>query len=40
MQEAAVLAIRDERWCERPLACVVLRPGAKADAAELAGLTW
>jgi fatty-acyl-CoA synthase len=31
-----VIGIPDERWGERPLACVVLRPGAKADAAELA----
>jgi len=37
VQEAAVIGIRDERWGERPLACVVLRPGAKAGAAELAG---
>ena len=36
VQESAVIGIRDERWGERPLACVVLRPGAKADAAELA----
>ncbi|MGO9192325.1 MAG: long-chain fatty acid--CoA ligase [Streptosporangiaceae bacterium] len=36
VQEAAVIGIRDERWGERPLACVVLRPGAKADASELA----
>ncbi len=34
--EAAVIGISDERWGERPLACVVLRAGAKADAAELA----
>ena len=41
VQEAAVIGIRDERWGERPLACVVLRPGAKADAAELADfLGW
>jgi fatty-acyl-CoA synthase len=26
--EAAVVAIPDEKWQERPLACVVLRPGA------------
>jgi fatty-acyl-CoA synthase len=36
VQESAVIGIRDERWGERPLACVVLRPGARADAAELA----
>ena len=36
VQEAVVIGIPDERWGERPLACVVLRPGAKADAAELA----
>ena len=35
VQEAAVIGIRDDRWGERPLACVVLRPGAKADASEL-----
>jgi fatty-acyl-CoA synthase len=28
--EAAVVAVPDERWQERPLACVVLRPGAAA----------
>ncbi|MDX6199721.1 MAG: hypothetical protein QOJ79_2872 [Actinomycetota bacterium] len=33
--EAAVVAVPDERWDERPLACVVLRPDAKADAREL-----
>jgi fatty-acyl-CoA synthase len=26
--EAAVIGVPDERWEERPLACVVLRPGA------------
>lgn len=26
--EAAVIAIPDERWSERPLACLVLKPGA------------
>jgi fatty-acyl-CoA synthase len=36
VQEAAVIGIRDDRWGERPLACVVLRPGGKADASELA----
>jgi fatty-acyl-CoA synthase len=30
--EAAVIAVPDERWGERPLACVVLRPGADAPA--------
>ena len=28
--EAAVVAIPDERWAERPLVCVVPRPGAEA----------
>jgi fatty-acyl-CoA synthase len=27
VQEAAVIAVPDERWSERPLACVVLKPG-------------
>jgi fatty-acyl-CoA synthase len=36
VQEAAVIGVQDKRWGERPLACVVLRAGAKADAAELA----
>ena len=30
--EAAVIAIPDEKWSERPLACVVLRPGQTATA--------
>jgi fatty-acyl-CoA synthase len=33
--EAAVVAVPDERWDERPLACVVLRPGAAATAEQL-----
>ena len=33
--EAAVVAVPDERWDERPLACVVLRPDAKVTPAEL-----
>ena len=36
VQEAAVIGVPDESWTERPLACVVLRPGDEADAAELA----
>ena len=34
--EAAVIAIPDEKWSERPLACVVLKPGHNAAPAELA----
>jgi fatty-acyl-CoA synthase len=33
--EAAVIAIPDEKWAERPLAAVVLREGAAATADEL-----
>ena len=33
--EAAVVAVPDERWDERPLACVVLGPDAQATPAEL-----
>jgi len=33
--EAAVIAMPDERWSERPLACVVLRDGGELDVAEL-----
>ena len=32
--EAAVIAIPDEKWGERPLACVVLKPGQSATAAQ------
>ncbi len=34
--EAAVVAIPDERWDERPLACVVRREGSTVSVAELA----
>jgi len=33
--EAAVIAIPDVKWSERPLACLVLKPGATLDAQEL-----
>ncbi|HQT98988.1 MAG TPA: long-chain fatty acid--CoA ligase [Acidimicrobiales bacterium] len=33
--EAAVIAVPDDKWQERPLCCVVLRPGASATANEL-----
>jgi fatty-acyl-CoA synthase len=33
--EAAVIAVPDDRWQERPLCCVVLKPEATASAAEL-----
>jgi len=36
VREAAVIGIPDEKWTERPLACVVLRPDAPAVPAELA----
>ena len=36
--EAAVIAIPDEKWSERPLACIVLKPGQQADAAALNAL--
>jgi fatty-acyl-CoA synthase len=35
VREAAVIAVHDERWSERPLACVVLEEGAQVTAAEL-----
>ena len=33
--EAAVVGVADDKWGERPLACVVLRPGATLTAEEL-----
>src|SRR4029079_10781224 len=33
--EAAVIAVADERWSERPLAVAVLKEGASATAQEL-----
>ena len=33
--EAAVIAIADEKWGERPLACVVLKNGRKGSPEEL-----
>jgi len=35
VQEAAVIAIADAKWGERPLACVVLKEGRKASAEDL-----
>ena len=37
VREAAIIAKPDERWTERPLACVVLEDGSRAEAADLAG---
>jgi fatty-acyl-CoA synthase len=36
VKEAAVIAVPDEKWQERPLGIVVLREGARAEASELA----
>jgi fatty-acyl-CoA synthase len=33
--EAAVIAVASERWMERPMACVVKKPGRDLEAAEL-----
>jgi fatty-acyl-CoA synthase len=35
VQEACVVGVPDERWDERPLATVVLRPGSSATGEEL-----
>ena len=35
--EAAVIAIPDEKWSERPLACIVLKPGSAATGEALRG---
>jgi fatty-acyl-CoA synthase len=35
VREAAVIAMPDERWSERPLACVVLEDGSDASVSEL-----
>jgi fatty-acyl-CoA synthase len=37
VREAAVIAMPDERWSERPLACVVLEAGADVGPGELRG---
>ncbi len=33
--EASIVGVRDDRWIERPLACIVLRPGFEAKPEEL-----
>ncbi len=35
VQEAAVIAVADAKWGERPLACIVLKAGARASPDEL-----
>ena len=37
VREAAVIAVEDAKWGERPLAVVVPQPGATVDAAALRG---
>jgi fatty-acyl-CoA synthase len=34
--EASVIGVADERWSERPLACVVRKPGSTVDSSDLA----
>ena len=38
VEEAAVVGLASSRWGETPAACVVLKPGADADAAQL--IAW
>jgi fatty-acyl-CoA synthase len=35
VKEAAVVAVQHAKWSERPVACVVLKEGAKAGEVEL-----
>ncbi len=35
LAESAVIAIPDEKWSERPLACIVFKPGEQADPAAM-----
>jgi fatty-acyl-CoA synthase len=35
IREAAVIGIPDEKWSERPLACVVLEEGAEVSEGEI-----
>jgi fatty-acyl-CoA synthase len=37
VQEAAVIAIPDPKWSERPLACIVLKPAQHATPEDLRG---
>ena len=37
VKEAAVIGIRDDKWGERPLACVVPEEGAELDAEAIRG---